>query len=74
MNGSSILKELIDNDLKYIYLKEDLIDHDIFIEVVKNIKDYIDKKLDAEVFIKKQNELIGRNTNFFYRKTIYKVK
>ena len=74
MNGSSILKELIDNDLKYIYLKEDLIDHDIFIEVVKNIKDYIDNKMDEEVFIKKQNELIGRNTNFFYRKTIYKVK
>ena len=74
MNGSSILKELIDNDLKYIYLKEDLIDEGIFLEVVKNIKDYIDKKLDEEEFIKKQNELIGRNTNFFYRKTIYKVK
>ncbi len=78
MNGSKILKELLDNNTKYILLKEDLIDHDIFIKCIKNINYYLNNynkdNNSYNNFIKKQNELLGRNTNFFYRKTIYKVK
>lgn len=79
MNLSSILKELLDNNLEYIYLKEDLINSEVFLEVIKNITYYINnyKNIDDNEYKKwlnKQNKLLGRNTNFLYRKTIYKVK
>ncbi len=49
------------------------------LEVVKEylyIKNNIDKISDTEKenIISKMNKLIGDNTNFFYKKTIYKVK
>ncbi len=79
MNGSKILRELNNTKLDYILLKEDLIEHSIFIECIKNIKYYLNnyKNMDDKDYsnwLNKQNELLGRNTNFFYRKTIYKVK
>ena len=79
MNGSRILKELMNTNLEYILLQEDLIEHDIFIKCINNINYYIKNyhnmsDNDYNNWIKKQNELLGRNTNFFYRKTIYKVK
>ena len=76
VNGSFILEELIKNNFKYILLKEDLIDHDIFMESISNIMYYISNydNIDFKKWLNKQAELLGRNTNFLYRKTIYKVK
>lgn len=79
MNGSKILKELNNTTLDYILLKEDMIEHSIFIECINNIKYYLEnyKTMDDNDYknwLHKQNKLLGRNTNFFYRKTIYKVK
>lgn len=76
VNGSFILEELIKNNFKYILLKEDLIDHDIFMESISNIMYYINNydNIDFKKWLNKQVELLGRNTNFLYRKTIYKVK
>lgn len=79
MNLSKILKELIDNNLQYIYLKGDLIDEDTFIEAVKNIKYYVDNykninDLEYSKWLRDQEKLLGSNTNFLHRKTIYKVK
>jgi len=79
MNGSKILRELTNTKLDYILLKEDMIKHSIFIECIKNIEYYLKnyKTMDDNDYknwLHKQNELLGRNTNFFYRKTIYKVK
>lgn len=79
MNGSKILKELTNTKLDYILLKEDMIEHSIFIECINNIKYYLENYKtmndnDYKNWLHKQNELLGRNTNFFYRKTIYKVK
>lgn len=75
-NGSYILKDLIDNNIEYILLKEDLIEHDIFIECISNTVNYINnyKTVDFKQWLNKQSKLLGRNTNFLYRKTIYKVK
>lgn len=79
MNGSKILRELLEHDLKYILLKEDFMNHDVFMSCLLQIEDYIKNyqemsiKKDQE-WQKRQNELLGRNTNFFYRRTIYKVK
>ena len=76
VNGSFILEELIKNNFKYILLKEDLIDHDIFMESISNIMYYISNydNIDFKKWLNKQAELLGRNTNFLYSKTIYKVK
>lgn len=79
MNGSKILKDLIEKGLEYILLKEDLIEHDKFIKCIENINYYLKhynymSDIDYKKWIEKQNNLLGRNTNFFYRKTIYKVK
>lgn len=73
-NGCIILEELICNGLQNMLLKEDHINHDIFLELLKNIKLFLNNDINNKEFVKRQNELIGRNTNFFYRKTIYKVK
>ena len=69
----------MNTNLEYILLQEDLIEHDTFIKCINNINYYIKNyhnmsDNDYNNWIKKQNELLGRNTNFFYRKTIYKVK
>lgn len=79
MNGSKILKPLLENHIEYILLKEDFIDHEIFLECIDNINYLIHhyskiSKLEYKNWLNKQNKLLGRNTNFFYRKTIYKVK
>lgn len=79
MNGSRILRELLHCNMDYILLKEDLIDHDIFIKCLENIDFYLNNyhkmtKVEDENWVRRQNALLGRNTNFFYRKTIYKVK
>lgn len=79
VNGCSILEELIDNNLPYILLKEDLINEELFLEVVGNILYFISNyknmndSLKAE-WLSNQNELLGEDTGFFFKKTIYKVK
>lgn len=79
MNGSRILKDLKENNIGYILLKEDMIEHNTFLKVLGNINYYLNNykemtDIDYNNWINKQNELLGRNTNFFFRKTIYKVK
>ena len=79
MNGSKILRDLLENDFSYILLKEDLFDHEVFLNCLTNILYYINNyknmtKEEDRLWLKMQNELLGRNTNFFYRKSIYKVK
>ncbi|MCI8346998.1 MAG: hypothetical protein HFJ12_03500 [Bacilli bacterium] len=79
MNGSRILRELLDCNMDYILLKEDFIEHDVFINCLENINFYLKNfhkmtGIEDKKWLCRQNELLGRNTNFFYRKTIYKVK
>ena len=51
----------------------------IFHEVVKDVFEYVSnyEKLtleDKNNFIEKEKRLLGNDTGFFYKKTIYKVK
>lgn len=79
LNGFSILDELMDTSLSYILIKEDYIDHDLFIKIITSLVYYLNNyegmdTLEKEKFIKNQEELLGNDTGFFFRKMIYKVK
>mgnify|MGYP004629118063 FL=1 len=79
LNGFVILDELMDTNLSYILIKEDYIDHDLFIKIITNLVYYLNNykemnTLEKEKFIKNQAELLGNDTGFFFRKMIYKVK
>lgn len=79
LNGFSILDELMDTNLSYILIKEDYIDHNLFIKIITNLVYYLNNykemnTLEKEKFIKNQEELLGNDTGFFFRKMIYKVK
>lgn len=79
LNGFVILDELMDTNLSYILIKEDYIDHDLFIKIITNLVYYLNNyeemdTLEKDEFIKNQEELLGNDTGFFFRKMIYKVK
>ena len=79
LNGFVILDELMDTNLSYILIKEDYIDHDLFIKIVTNLVYYLNNykemnTLEKEKFIENQEDLLGNDTGFFFRKMIYKVK
>lgn len=79
LNGFVILDELMDTNLSYILIKEDYIDHDLFIKIITNLVYYLNnyKEMDTlakDEFIKNQEDLLGNDTGFFFRKMIYKVK
>lgn len=79
MNGFVILDDLIDSELKYILLKEDYFDHFIFLQILDYLEEYLknypilslDRKVKWQEDMKK---LIGNDSNFFFKKTIYKVR
>ena len=71
MNGTPIIKELYDNNCKYIIVREYGIDR--FKELIIDTMNYIKSKCEDERYVSKYSRL-GDNTNFFFKKTIYKVK
>lgn len=79
LNGCEVLGELIDHNIDYVLLNSDFIDSSVFTKAVENIANFIEKYEDLteeekETFICKQKELLGEDTGFFFKKTIYKVK
>jgi len=70
-NGTGIIKELYDNDCKYIIFREYGIDS--FEELVTDTMNYISNGCVDSNYIDKYKKL-GDSTNFFYKKTIYRVK
>ena len=78
-NGTRPLFDLIENKIDYIVLDMQEIDKDICLKTIEKFN-YIKSNFDnideseKEEIINYMNELIGDNTNFFYKKTIYKVK
>ena len=73
LNGSSALEELVNNNIDYIFLNEDFIDHEIFIEVLEKTNEVLDNK-DYSFYQEEINKLIGAYNSFLYKDTIYKVK
>lgn len=79
INGTKPLFELLKSNIEYLVLDMQKVEENIGIEVLnkfKYIKDNINNidEEEKENIIDYMNNLIGDSTNFFYKKTIYKVK
>ncbi len=79
INGVRPLFDLAENNIDYIVLDMQEVDSKIGKEVLSKyhyiVKNYSAITIDErEKLIEDMNNLIGDSTNFFYKKTIYKVK
>ena len=70
-NGTSIIKDLFDTGCPYIIFREYGIDN--FNELIDDTMNYISNNCSDSEYIEKYKKL-GDSTNFFFKKTIYKVK
>ena len=70
-NGTSVIKELFENNCQYIIMREFGVDS--FEELIKDTKNYISNNCVDMDYVSKYKKL-GDSTNFFFKKTIYKVK
>ncbi len=71
-NGTSVIKDLYDVGTPYIIMREYGL-QDVFRELIDDTCHYINNKCSDGSYIEKYKKL-GDSTNFFFRKTIYKVK
>lgn len=79
INGVKPLFDLVENNIDYAVLDMQEVEKEIGKKVLSTYNDII--KNHSSIMIKEKssiidemNDLIGDNTNFFYKKTIYKVK
>ena len=70
-NGTVIIKDLYDNNCQYIIFREYGIDN--FKELIIDTMNYIGSHCENERYVSKYSKL-GDSTNFFFKKTIYRVK
>ena len=70
-NGTGVIKELFENNCQYIIMREFGIDN--FNELITDTKNYISNGCADTDYVSKYKKL-GDSTNFFFKKTIYKVK
>jgi len=70
-NGTGVIKSLFENKCQYIIMREFGID--CFSELITDTKNYISNGCIDDNYIDKYKKL-GDSTNFFFKKTIYKVK
>lgn len=73
MNGTGVIKTLYDNGVSYIIMREFGIDKDLFNELVIDTNKYIEDGCVSSDYVSKYTKL-GDSTNFFFKKTIYRVK
>lgn len=79
INGTKALPELIRSNLDYGLLDTSFIPMDTSLQVLELFNEIKEKveigdDIDLEKYLEKTASLIGDSTNFFYQKTIYKVK
>lgn len=79
MNGTKALYELLDNDFEFAILDMTFLEDSISLEMLELYQEIRntfskDTPIEREEKIRKSISLIGNFTNFFYKKTIYKVK
>ena len=70
-NGTGIIRDLYDNGCSYIIMREYGIDN--FRELVNDTREYIKDSCSDLSYVLKYKKL-GDSTNFFFKKTIYRVK
>lgn len=75
VNGSKYLIEL-KNDIDYAVLDEQYIDHGKFINILRLFKKILNEKDEKmiEEYLFEIEQMIGNDTGFFAKKTIYMVK
>lgn len=79
INGTRPLFELINSGIDYLVLDMQDVKYELGIKVLDNylyiLNNYSNINVEEkETIISDMNNLIGDSTNFFYKKTIYKVK
>lgn len=72
MNGTSIIKELFDSGCSYIIFREYGLE-DYFFQLIIDTKKYILNGCLENDYVDKY-KILGDDTNFFFKKTIYRVK
>ena len=72
INGTSIIRDLFQANCKYIIIKEFGLE-DIMNSLLIDTKKYVDNKCLEKDYVDKY-KVLGDNTNFFFKKTIYRVK
>lgn len=79
INGVKPLFDLVENDIDYVVLDMQEVDKSIgkevlttYSNIIRNYASITEKEKDS--IINRMNILIGDSTNFFYKRTIYKVK
>ena len=72
-NGTSIIQHLFQKKCSYIIMREYGIESNVFSTLVYDTMDYIKNDCKDLDYINKYKKL-GDSTNFFFKKTIYKVK
>ena len=70
-NGTGVIKDLYDAGCKYIIMREEGVSS--FDELLYDTKKYIESGCNDSNYVSKYKRL-GDSTNFFFKKTIYKVK
>ena len=71
-NGSIVIKELLDNGFPYIILNDEEIEAELFQKLIALTNNLINNY--SEDALEEIEKLIGSDTGFFFKKTIYKVK
>lgn len=71
-NGTSVIKDLFDIDTPFIIMREYGLEN-IFSQLIQDTMNYISTGCKDSSYVEKY-KMIGDSTNFFFRKTIYKVK
>ena len=79
INGVKPLFDLVENNIDYAVLDMQEVEKEIGKKVLSTYSDIIKNHSfitikEKSSIIDEMNDLIGDNTNFFYKKTIYKVK
>lgn len=72
-NASSVIKDLYEANCPYIILREYGIAEDLFSNILVDTKKYIEGNCQDKEYIEKYKYLTT-STNFFFKKTIYRVK
>ncbi len=72
VNATGIIRTLYLNETEYILMREKGLEK-VFYELVVDTKKYIDNKCEDNTYVDKY-KMLGEFTNFFFKKTIYRVK
>ena len=73
LNGTKAFIDLKEK-IEYGILDTNLIDDNLFIEILSLYKNNLDNKINNDELVSKMEKLIGNYDGFFYKSSIYKVK